>query len=102
MPELPSVLEGLASLLDKSLIYQVEDVDGAPRVAMLETIRQFALEQLVVRGEDEAVLRRHARYYLTLVEDTGGLLFAGTAERARTAAEQDNIHAALSWLVRHG
>jgi predicted ATPase/DNA-binding XRE family transcriptional regulator len=97
-----SILDGLGSLLDKSLILQLTGPDDAPRVGMLETIRQFALDQLVAHGEEDAARRRHAQYYLALVESTGGLLFAGATERNRGAVEQDNIQAALTWLVRHG
>jgi predicted ATPase/DNA-binding XRE family transcriptional regulator len=96
------ILSGLASLVDKSLIYQTDAPVGEPRFAMLETIREFALEQLVASGEEEAARRRHAWHYLALVETTGALLFATAPTRNRTAAEQDNIQAALSWLVRHG
>jgi predicted ATPase/DNA-binding XRE family transcriptional regulator len=103
-PAIPerSLLDGLGSLLDKSLIVQLTGPDEAPRVGLLETIRQFAFEQLVAHGEDDAARRRHAQYYLALVESTGGLLFAGAAERNRGAVEQHNIQAALTWLVRHG
>jgi predicted ATPase len=69
---------------------------------MLETIRQFALEQLTARAEEAAARQRHARYYLAQVEATGGLLFAGSKLAARGAAEQHNIQAALTWLVLRG
>lgn len=96
------VLDGLASLLDKSLIQQMDGADDEPRVGLLETIRQYALEQLIQHKEEPAARRRHAQYYLALVEATGGLLFAGAPQRNRGAAEQDNIQAALRWLVQHG
>jgi predicted ATPase len=69
---------------------------------MLETIREFGLEQLEVSGEADALRRQHAGYYLAMVEATGALLFATQRERLRGAAEQDNVHAALRWLVQHG
>jgi predicted ATPase len=97
-----TMLDRLASLADQSLIYQVDDPTGELRFAMLETIRECALEQLAATGEEEATRRRHARYYLWLVEQTGALLFAAAPKRSRTAAEQDNIRAALGWLVRDG
>ncbi|HUG15175.1 MAG TPA: hypothetical protein VMM78_09165, partial [Thermomicrobiales bacterium] len=97
-----SVLDGLASLVDKSLLQRVDGPDGAPRVALLETIRQFAHEQLAAHGEEAAARQRHARHYLAQVEATGGLLFAGSALAARGAAEQHNIQAALTWLVLRG
>jgi predicted ATPase len=97
-----ATLDGLASLADQSLIYQVDDPSGELRFAMLETIRECALEQLTAAGEEEVARRRHAQYYLALVEQTGALLFAAAPKRSRTAAEQDNIRAALGWLVRDG
>jgi predicted ATPase/DNA-binding CsgD family transcriptional regulator len=63
-----SVLEGVASLLDKSLVQQTEREGAVPRLVMLETIREFGLECLERRGELEAARRAHAHYYLTLGE----------------------------------
>jgi hypothetical protein len=48
------------------------------------------------------VQRRHAEYFLTIVEETGALLFASARKRSRLAADQDNVQAALRWLVQHG
>ena len=101
-PSPPSVLDGLASLVDKSLVVQEAGVDSAPRFRMLETIRAFAWERLATSGEEDALRRRHATYFLATVEATGALLFATERTRARTAAEHDNIQAALQWLVRNG
>jgi predicted ATPase/DNA-binding XRE family transcriptional regulator len=101
-PPPASVLEGLASLLDKSLIRQTTGLDEEPRVEMLETIRHFALEQLLAHGDEASARQQHARYYLAMLEATGGLLFAGAPQRNRGAAEHDNIQAALRWFVQHG
>jgi predicted ATPase len=98
----PSVLDGLASLVDKSLLVQEDGPEGEARYVMLETIRAYAWERLTASGEEAALRRRHAAYYLALVEATGGLLFAGARKRARLAAEQGNVQAALRWLVQHG
>jgi len=96
------VLDGLASLVDKSLVVQYEILVGEPRFRMLETIREFARDQLAASGEEATLLRRHAQYYLAMVETTGALLFAGTQKRVRLAYEQDNVQAALRWLVKQG
>jgi len=63
-----SVLDGVASLIDKSLLYQTEQEGEEPRLAMLETIREFGLECLERQGELEDARRAHAHYYLMLVE----------------------------------
>jgi predicted ATPase/DNA-binding XRE family transcriptional regulator len=96
------VVDGLASLVDNSLLQQGEGPDGEPRVLMLETIRAFAQEQLAAHHEEALLRRRHARYYLALLEATGALLFAGAPKRRRHAAEQHNVQAALRWLVTQG
>ena len=98
----PSVFDGLDSLVDNSLLSQEDGPDGAPRFRMLETIRAFALEQLAAAGEEGALRRRHAEYYLAAVEATGALLFADARKWAKLAAEQGNVQAALRWLVQHG
>jgi predicted ATPase len=96
------LLDLLASLLDKNLVYQDAGPDGEPRFQLLETIRAFALERLSAAGELAELRRRHARYYLTMVERGGGLLFAAEHHRLRMAADQDNLRAALHWLVLEG
>ena len=60
------VFGGLASLVDKSLLRQEEGTEGEPRFRMLETIREFGLEQLEASGEAEAVRQRHAAYFSAL------------------------------------
>jgi predicted ATPase/transcriptional regulator with XRE-family HTH domain len=96
------VVDGLASLVDNSLLQQREGPYGEPRLVMLETIRAFAWEQLAAHEEAPALRHRHARYFLSLLEATGALLFAGARKRLRYAAEQDNLQAALRWLVTQG
>ena len=95
-----SVLAGLASLVDKSLLRQEEQADGEPRFGMLETVREFGLERLAASGEAEAVRRAHASHYLTLAERIEPELFGPGQIRglARLEAERANLRSALAWL----
>ncbi len=95
------VFDGLASLLDKSLVYLHAGPDGEQRFMLLETIREFGLAQLRANGELETVARAHAQYYLRLIETTGALLFAQAPTQRRSAAEQHNLQDALRWLLHH-
>jgi predicted ATPase len=93
------VLDGLGSLLDKSLLERREQRDGVPRFVLLETIREFARECLEDSGEGPALRRRHAQYFLALAEAAEpGLRSAGQALwREILEIEQDNLRAALRW-----
>jgi non-specific serine/threonine protein kinase len=94
----------LAGLIDKSLL-QVEHADGRePRFLMLETVREFALEQLEASGEEAATREAHAAHYLGLAEaaasDAGGAGDSGWMRRL--TAERPNVRAALDWLEQAG
>ena len=93
-------IDGLASLIDKNLALQTEMAGGEPRVTMLETIREFGLECLAQHGEADATGDAHARYFLTLAEETRARL-TGPDHRdwlERLEWEHDNCRAALQWL----
>src|SRR5207253_9329104 len=63
------LLDGIASLVDKSLVQQVEPAKGESRFVMLETIREYALEKLETSGEEALTKRAHAAYCLVLAEE---------------------------------
>jgi predicted ATPase/class 3 adenylate cyclase/DNA-binding CsgD family transcriptional regulator len=98
------VTDGVASLIDKSLLRLEAGVDGEPRALMLETIREYALERLAARGEAEALRAQHFAYYLTLAEAAEPHLRGAEqivwAERLEE--EHDNFRAALAWAHEHG
>src|SRR5260370_949314 len=95
------MMEGMASLVDKSLLRQEESAAGETRFWMLQTLREFGLEQLVVREELEATRQAHAEYYLRLAEEAKPSLQATEQGRwmARLEQEHENLRAALSWLL---
>ncbi len=97
------VLEGLAGLVEKSLVRLVEAPGGEPRVAMLETIREFATDRLDARPEIAGRARRaHATYFA----ERAGRLLADLDGVSREAALADllgdaaNLRVAWSfWLA---
>jgi predicted ATPase/class 3 adenylate cyclase len=93
------VLDRLGSMLDKSLLREVESTSGEPRFLMLETLREFGLEQLEANGEQETIRRRHANFFLVLAEQAEATL--ESAEQVewmnRLEQEHDNLRAALEW-----
>ncbi len=93
----------LSALTDNSLLRQ-EGAGDRLRYSMLEPVREYALEQLEVNGEEGRTRRRHADYMLTLVEELGmGITGPGqSAWLDRIGAEHDNARAALAWLLEHG
>lgn len=99
--ELPfDVLDGIASLMDKSLLWRQEGAAGATRFRMLETLREYAREQLDAYRETGDVSRRHARHYLTWAESKREGLDAGDASLLEHFDEEhDNVIAALDWAV---
>ncbi|MBC8123683.1 MAG: tetratricopeptide repeat protein [Gemmatimonadaceae bacterium] len=98
------VLEGLASLMDKSLLRQRERADGELHFVMLESLQEYALERLGASGEVETVRRLHARYYLTMAKEVEPELHGPRQQIWLECLEQeyDNLRAVLAWTLEHG
>jgi predicted ATPase/class 3 adenylate cyclase len=97
-------LDLVAELVDASLVTVREGAGGAPLVAMLETIRAFAREQLRQAGEFDQTARSHAEHYHSVVrellaEDVAGRIDQSLAARTRFEAEHDNVREALTWAL---
>jgi predicted ATPase/class 3 adenylate cyclase len=94
------VLDGLPSLIDKSLLQQTEQGEE-PRLVMLETIREYGLEALAAHGEVEATRQAHAAYFLTLAEQAEPELDDPNQAMwvARLEHEHDNLREALEWAL---
>jgi predicted ATPase/class 3 adenylate cyclase len=97
-------LQVAAGLLDVNLITVTEGADGEPRIGLLETIREFALERLEQAGDLEDARRRHAEYYAGAAEradeQVRGSGPAHLAALDRLEAEHDNMRAALAWSLQ--
>lgn len=96
------ILSTIASLVDKSLLQQVERDSEMPRFVMLETVREYGLHSLQTHGELETTLHAHASYYLALVEEARPH-FNGTQQvqwMVRLEQEKENLRAALAWLIQ--
>ena len=61
------VLDGMDSMVDKSLVQQVPGTET--RFTLLSTIREYALERLAASDDEPATRRAHAAYYLVLAEE---------------------------------
>ena len=95
------ILEGLSSLVDKSLLRQEEQAEGEVRFWMLQTLREFGQEQLKSTGELEVTREMHAAYYLRFAEEAEPYLRETEQGRWLDCLEQEheNLRAALAWLL---
>lgn len=98
------VLEGIASLIDKSLLRRVDPGDSEPRYAMLETVREYASERLIASDEEGGARDRHAAWCRSLAETAAPWLNSSeqAAWFARLDVELGNLRTALTWLIACG
>lgn len=98
------VLEVLASLVDKSLVRQRETQGGDPRFGLLETLREYALEQFEAHTDYETMRQRYAEYYVELAERAEPEMRLARQKQwfQLLATEQENLRAVLQWSLREG
>jgi predicted ATPase/class 3 adenylate cyclase len=98
------VLDGLGSLAEKSLVRQVDGVSDEPRFRMLQTIREFGLEQLAAAGEIGMVRDRHLDVVAELARVAEPEIVGADTRRwlDRLELEHDNIRSALRWALEAG
>src|SRR5262249_14522379 len=97
------VLDGLAHLVDQSLVQHELHSASEVRFRLLETVRDYALEQLMARKEVEVLCESHARYYVRFAEQADSEL-RGPRQAIwleRLEQEHENIRAALTWALEH-
>jgi tetratricopeptide (TPR) repeat protein len=99
------LLDGMSSMVDKSLVRQVETVGEEPRFVMLETIREYALERFGESGDEPITRRAHAAYCLVLAEEIGSARETTVIDSAewldRCEREHENFRVALDWVCRN-
>ena len=99
-----NILDGVASLIDKSLLYQAQPEGEEPRFGMLEMTREYGQEMLAHCEETEAARRVHALYYLALV-DQAAQAWEGPQYGAwlrRLERDHDNLREAMQWSLERG
>ena len=100
-PDRGRALDVVSSLVDKSLLREESPSGGEPRFRMLETIRQFAAEQLAATGEVATYRQRHAASVQAFVEHGANEVMGpkGGEWLDRYELERDNIRAAMAWAL---
>jgi predicted ATPase/serine/threonine protein kinase len=96
------VLDGMTSMVDKSLAQHAEQADTETRFRMLSTIREYALERLAESHDESATRRAHAAYYLVLAEEGAQDVAAHSEWLDRFEIEHDNFRMALDYLIKTG
>ena len=98
------IFDGLAALVDKNMIRQIEDLRGEPRFVMLETIQEYAWQCLEESGEADTFCRIHAEYFADFTARAKPYLRKAGYDYwfQRLNIEQDNIRAALQWALFGG
>src|SRR5262249_35478119 len=97
----PVIFDLVSSLVDKSLVVRYDAGDAVARFGMLETIREYALEQLEASGETEAARAAHAHFFLQLAEQAE-IELRGRGQVAwlnRLDVDHINLRAALTWCL---
>jgi predicted ATPase len=96
------VFAGLERLVEHSLLRQDEGPGGEPRFGMLETVRDYGLEQLAASGEEGQIREHHAEHFATLGNDTERVFWSRPVPlMAMLEAEADNLRAGLGWAEGH-
>jgi predicted ATPase len=97
-------LDGVSSLVDKSLVLQRDSSDMRPRFGMLETIREYAHERLRADANEDGTRDRHADFYAGLAKQARPHLATVEGRRWGDLLEQEhgNLRGALDWLMANG
>jgi predicted ATPase/DNA-binding SARP family transcriptional activator len=99
-----SSVETIEALVDKSMLMTQPASETPPRVAMLQTVREFAHEQLARGPDGHDVRLRHLKYFLALAEEAEPEIrrTGSPALRATMTRELHNLRTAMSWALDQG
>ncbi len=96
----PLMFDILAALINQSIVFQ-QSSDSVLRFGLLETIREYALEKLAASGEEDMIRKRHAVYYLSLVEAWAKVYLESSLPLVQVEREYHNLRNALQWAIEH-
>jgi predicted ATPase len=100
-----SAFDGVVTLVEHSLLRQITDSHDEPRYLMLETVREFGLEQLALAGDEDAARQRHLSHYLPIADQLAQANTTWLQNRTRLermTSELDNVRLAVTWCEQHG
>jgi predicted ATPase/DNA-binding SARP family transcriptional activator len=99
--QVPDVLDGISSLVSKSLLVRTDNAGDEPRFFMLETLKEFAWERLVESHGEAEARRRHGFYFLDFAERSKGEIDGPQQQQwlSKLEREQDNLRTAMSWAI---
>lgn len=98
------ILNGISTLVDANLVTRSPGSNDEPRFAMLETIREFGLEELSSSGELLSAHERHCAYYLRLTAQSREMIHGPDQASwlARLTLERDNVRIAIERAIEQG
>ena len=99
-----STLDALSALVDASLLARETIHGGDPRLRMLETVREFAMDALLHSSEKDAAMARHAEWFQRLATQLEPRLTGDMQQDALATLARDhaNLGSALDWMIRGG
>ncbi len=97
------VLDGIASLVDKSLLHREAGMHGETRYVMLETVREFGIERLGVSGQYNQLRQRHVSSFLRIIKNAEHASIDPLKLRLLHRIDDDihNVRAAIAWSSGH-
>jgi predicted ATPase/DNA-binding XRE family transcriptional regulator len=99
-----AAFDGVVTLVEHSLLRQIAGADEEPRFLMLETVREFGLEQLALAGDEHEARRQHAGHYLRFTDELApdsSIWLSRRARLERMTGDVANVQQAFTWFEAH-